>query len=61
MCEDRHFDHGGGGGGGGGITGYTTDSDAELWCFFDLHLNQQLSKQWKRGFLDAIALMMKLL
>ena len=26
----------------------TTASDAELWCFFYLRLNQQLSKQWRR-------------
>ena len=26
---------------------HTKASDAELWCFFDLRLNQQLSKQSK--------------
>ena len=26
----------------------TKASDAELWCFFDMRLNQQLSKQWRR-------------
>ena len=34
-------------------------SDAELWCFFDMHLNKRLRKQsWGRFILDAIALIM---
>ena len=27
---------------------HTKASDTELWCFFDMRLNQQLSKQWSR-------------
>ena len=36
---------------GHGRIPHTKGTDEELWCFFDLRLNQQLSKQWRRwGF-----------
>ena len=34
----------------------TKASDAELWCFFDLHLNQLLSKQRRRRWFETPSL-----
>ena len=31
----------------------TKASDAELWCFFDLHLNKRLSKQWSGWWFET--------
>ena len=31
----------------------TKASYAELWCFFELHLNQQLSKKWRRQWFET--------
>ena len=32
---------------------YAKASDGELWCFFDLRLDQQLSKQWRRWWFET--------